>query len=525
LIKLHIFTSQTARTGIGIQSHLTGSNMRIIGNTIDLATMNTANDGGFNQNILRGIQSMQSEGNRINCNTVNGLQSQNVFNARNSQAIGLIRAQQSEVSCNQVNNTWFGITAYGDCHTNEKNIRANMMSNHIYGLATLPGIFSDEGDLNDIGLSTQDNNNQFNGAAFNANNDRTIRWWSNQNAITNKKIYTALSFGNTSNYPGGEYQLAQTTGTPQNCLAYSGCGNDINQLAQDITNIDEGLAMDIAQDSIIYYAFPAVSQWVAQYELYSNLERDSTLRASNALLNSFYQSQQAQAIGQIRTTEQKINLLTDSTSYADSSLYASRLADAKQSNNAISGTENYIQNTKWTNALLLKTMEYGRDSISAEEIEQLETLAKSCPSIEGLGVYKARVLYTYYEPIADYDDYATCNPQTKNGKSMFGDFMNFITNPSSIETKEVAQGIQAFESYKLYPVPTNDNLTIEYDFVGDEDANMYIYDILGREMAIIHLRNTNTKVSFSVLNLPNGIYTYKIKVGKETKTGKIQILK
>ena len=243
------------------------------------------------------------------------------------------------------------------------------------------------------------------------------------------------------------------------------------------------------------------------------------------MLYNFYTTRQTQDIGLIHTTERLINMLTDSLSYTDSTLYATRLADAKQSNNAISGTENYIQNTKWTNALLLKTMDYGRDSISAEEIAQLETLAKSCPAIEGLGVYKARVLYAYYEPIVDYDDYATCNPQNKNGKSVFGDFMNFINNPSSIETKEVAQGIQAFETYKLYPVPTNDNLTIEYDFVGDEDANMYIFDILGREMVTIHLRNTNTKVSFSVLNLLNGIYTYKIKVGKETKTGKIQILK
>jgi hypothetical protein len=65
----------------------------------------------------------------------------------------------------------------------------------------------------------------------------------------------------------------------------------------------------------------------------------------------------------------------------------------------------------------------------------------------------------------------------------------------------------------------------KYDFAGDDDAAMYVYDILGREIEIIQLSNVNTMVSFSVINMPNGIYTYKINIGNETKTGKIQILK
>ena len=228
-----------------------------------------------------------------------------------------------------------------------------------------------------------------------------------------------------------------------------------------------------------------------------------------------------QAIGQIRTTEQKINLLTDSTSYADSSLYASRLADAKQSNNAITGNENYILNEQWVNALLLKILEYGRDTLSIEEISQLETLAKSCPAVEGLSVYKARVLYTNYEPMFDYNDYVLCNPQNKNGEGLFNNLMNFLNNPNSIDTKKPSEGLQKFEQYKVYPIPTSDLLTIEYDFIGENDATITLNDILGREILQTTLKNENTKVSIPTAYLPQGIYIYKIKVGNEKYTGKI----
>jgi hypothetical protein len=201
--------------------------------------------------------------------------------------------------------------------------------------------------------------------------------------------------------------------------------------------------------------------------------------------------------------------------------YATRLADAKQSNNAISGTENYIQNTKWTNALLLKTLEYGRDTLSLGEISQLETLAKSCPAVEGLGVYKARVLYAYYEPIVDYDDYATCNPQNKNGNALFNDLLIFLNNPNSNENKEVVTGVQQYEQYKVYPIPTTEQLTIEYDFVGDGDAEVILIDLLGREVLRTTLKNSNTKVLIPVGHLNTGIYMFNISVGTEKYTGKI----
>ena len=131
------------------------------------------------------------------------------------------------------------------------------------------------------------------------------------------------------------------------------------------------------------------------------------------------------------------------------------------------------------------------------------------------------VIRTYYEPALDYNDYVICNPQNKNGSGLFNDLMSFLNSPNGDNTKQPEQGIQKFDQYKIYPIPTNDQLTIEYDFVGDNDASFILVDILGREMLQTSLKSENTMVSISTLNLPLGVYMYKIHVGKECYNGKI----
>lgn len=160
-------------------------------------------------------------------------------------------------------------------------------------------------------------------------------------------------------------------------------------------------------------------------------------------------------------------------------------------------------------------------SSSSHAFGLASVIQTSCPGVEGLGVYKARMLYTYYEPLYSYDDFAICNPQNKNGEGMFNSLLNFLNNPNAINTKQPIGGFQKFEQYKVYPIPTNELLTIEYDFVGDNDATLTINDILGREILQTTLKNENTKVLIPTAFLPQGVYMYEIKVGIENYAGKI----
>lgn len=173
-------------------------------------------------------------------------------------------------------------------------------------------------------------------------------------------------------------------------------------------------------------------------------------------------------------------------------------------------------------------MLYGNDTLNAMEVAQLETLAKSCPAIEGLAVYKARVLYATYEPAIEYSDFAICNAQisNKNGSGgYYNNMMDFINQPptESIE-EETLLSIKTSE-YSIWPVPANQNVTIRYNFPGNSDGKMLIFDIMGNQVNEILLSNNIQTVTSSIRDLIDGLYSYKIMVDNKQFNGKISILK
>ena len=270
----------------------------------------------------------------------------------------------------------------------------------------------------------------------------------------------------------------------------------------------------------MYYANPQVSQWVAKYELFTNLEKDSILRVNNAILNTFYQTQQAQSIGQVRTTEQKLNLITDSLVYYDSLQFITKIHDAITSNNAITGSENYLVNERWTNALWIKITRFGYDTLDATEVADLETLAKSCPAVEGLSVYKARMLYTYYEPLFDYDDYDLCSNASKGMAGMYDSLLYFLQNPNQVPEKKNTMGINQL---LVYPNPAGKDINIAYNFEGDDDAVFQLFDVLGRMQLQTTLPNNLNQIQLHLTPLQPGFYSYRVTSGKQQFYGKLLI--
>jgi len=509
--------------GMGVSLTKNGAQVAVAENTVHFTTTNQTgyNAQLFTSPLLRGIYSALGDGNQMRCNVVNGLQSWAAFENRNSRAIDLWQSKQSEITCNQVNNTHLGISAMGNCYTTDKKVKANVLTNHVFGLSTWPGVLSDEGDLGDIGLSSHDNNNAFNGFYSNADNFKTLRYYLNTNNLPYRTIFTQnLTSPDNGSLPTAGFEFFQIAASnPQNCLSYTNCGNETGSPLA-VTNIDEGLALEIAQDSMVYFLFPEVAEWTAKYNLYSDLERDSVLLASNAILNSFYQTQMYQDLGIIRTVEQKLRVLTDSTTRNDSALFAIRLQDAVQTNNSISGTQNYIKHEKWVHCLSFKIIEFGRDSLSIDELDSLAWLANSCPAAEGLAVYKARVLQSYYMPLAQYDDYALCNPASKGGKGPWDDMLSYLQNSFSAKYNQES-GKSLNNIVKAYPNPTNDIINIAWDFSCAGQGNVELFDITGRQVLRREFNCNSGRCELSMHNFPSGLYTYKLSVGAAMYTGKL----
>lgn len=240
--------------------------------------------------------------------------------------------------------------------------------------------------------------------------------------------------------------------------------------------------------------------------------------AANTLIKTFYQTRRYQDLGILRSVEQKIHLLSDSRSHTDSTTFLNRWLEAKAANDSVNGTENYTQNEKWVNELMLRFLRWGRDSLSNEELEQMQTLAHSCPAAEGLGVFYARYLNTFFEPLTEYDDYQLCNGANKGGKGGFDDLLNFLQETGGeFKDGKINNGLL------LYPVPAHEMLNIELEFELALDAQFELYDLTGKLVATTQLKNGSKLGRLSAAKLAPGIYGYRFVGGVQTFFGTINI--
>ena len=79
-----------------------------------------------------------------------------------------------------------------------------------------------------------------------------------------------------------------------------------------------------------------------------------------------------------------------------------------------------------------------------------------------------------------------------------------------------------------YPNPFNPSTTINYSIVNNGLVQLKIYDILGREVAVLlneEQPRGNYKIVFNATNLTSGIYFYRLQSGNFTETKKLILLR
>jgi hypothetical protein len=87
-----------------------------------------------------------------------------------------------------------------------------------------------------------------------------------------------------------------------------------------------------------------------------------------------------------------------------------------------------------------------------------------------------------------------------------------------------------FRSGATSPAPGggNPSTTITYSVPADGKVILKVYDVLGREWAVLvdgHRRAGNHKATFVADNLPSGVYFYRIQAGPFTATKKCILMK
>ena len=87
-----------------------------------------------------------------------------------------------------------------------------------------------------------------------------------------------------------------------------------------------------------------------------------------------------------------------------------------------------------------------------------------------------------------------------------------------------SQKITNINQLIIYPNPATSVVTIEYTLLNNEVSVLQLFDITGRKVKEILLPIHTNKVDLHVINLANGVYTFKqITNGIQTKTGKLLI--
>ncbi|MBP1683349.1 MAG: hypothetical protein H6Q27_913, partial [Ignavibacteriaceae bacterium] len=97
------------------------------------------------------------------------------------------------------------------------------------------------------------------------------------------------------------------------------------------------------------------------------------------------------------------------------------------------------------------------------------------------------------------------------------------------EVVKVGQGlIEDLIIGQNYPNPFNPTTTIEFDLLQDSDVEVKIFDLAGKEVAVLHtgfLSTGSYKFKFDATGLTSGIYLYQVKTPLSSLTQKMILAK
>jgi hypothetical protein len=131
-----------------------------------------------------------------------------------------------------------------------------------------------------------------------------------------------------------------------------------------------------------------------------------------------------------------------------------------------------------------------------------------------------------------YQDRNTYQKEIDYMKSFLSARLDWIDNQLQITSTVVAEPQThpaVFSLMQNYPNPFNPSTKITYTLQSDGKFRLSIYDLLGREVAILVNNERKTAgeyvVSFNAANLPSGVYFYKLQTESYTETKRMVLIK
>ena len=160
-----------------------------------------------------------------------------------------------------------------------------------------------------------------------------------------------------------------------------------------------------------------------------------------------------------------------------------------------------------TNVLRVHTLQLFVDSASLFGFPTVQTF-----QLETYAWYKPN----YHSPLM------TILNTTQIGGSYTNKAVSYSPKQTATSTPIIA-GIE--NALQLYPNPAKNELNIEYTSANNQEVRISLYDLLGKEIAVITDRSMQGKqsINYNTSKLPKGLYLLRLQSGTETITRKIEI--
>jgi hypothetical protein len=258
--------------------------------------------------------------------------------------------------------------------------------------------------------------------------------------------------------------------------------------------------------------------------LFAYLRLHTTYRDSNDTLSTFYTLMEQSAIAQEVIADDLLQNLQNNFASLSPAQLDGTWIDLNAQNELINSSQNIeLQdyNEYRINALYLKLMRYGIDSLMEDDKTFIRELAPKCPYIEGSAVYKARNLNKMMNPGMQYDNLKICNAvgvyKQNNSSNSTGNMPNTTLYKMEQKALEMLQSFSKKSSseIKLYPNPTSGLVNIQYELT--QNVRLEVKDITGRILMQILMPAGKVESTIDLTALADGIYIYNFFVGNEIK--------
>ncbi len=166
---------------------------------------------------------------------------------------------------------------------------------------------------------------------------------------------------------------------------------------------------------------------------------------------------------------------------------------ARQTDSLVNDVYIYESNLKSIDSIYLKTLPYGNFGYDSSQIATLYSIALQCPYNGGEAVFDARAMLKLINDTTDYDDSILC-----------------ATEDLAVAKRRAPTSVDTNYSFNLFPNPANSTINLSYNLGVMNSAQLFLYDMLGREFLVINLDNKNNFVTIDISKMSPGLYYARV---------------